>query len=88
MDNKKKDQKGFQNKKALFFILIAALIMLSFFSVMSREIKESSREEISYNKFLDMIDANQIKSVLIKSDIIEIEPMDQPNNLYKVTYYI
>lgn len=87
MDNKKKDQKGFQNKKALFFILIAALIMLSFFSYMSREIKESSREEISYNKFLDMIDANQIKSVLIKADTIEIEPVDQPNTLYKVTYY-
>ncbi len=87
MENKKKDPKGFQNKKALFFILIAALIMLSFFSYMSREIKESSREEISYNKFLDMIDANQIKSVLIKSDTIDIEPVDQPNTIYKVTYY-
>ncbi len=86
-NNKKKNGPNFQNKKALFYCLIAAIITLSFFSYLSQEFKESSTQEISYNKFLEMIEKDEIKSVKIHPDKYVIEPKEQENPLIKVTYY-
>jgi cell division protease FtsH len=87
MDNKKKNGPGFQNKKALFYCLIAAIITLSFFSYLNNQLKESSTQEISYNEFLKMIEKDEIKSVKIHPDKYVIEPKEQENQLLKVTYF-
>lgn len=85
MDNK--NQKEPQNRRAWFYVLITALILFSFFSYLSNQIEENKRQAITYTQFHKMIENGEIKSVLIKSDTIEIEPINQPNDLYKVIYY-
>lgn len=85
MDNK--NQKEPQNRRAWFYVLITALILFSFFSYLANQIEENKRQEITYTQFHKMIEKEEIKSVLIKSDTIEIEPINQPNDIYKVIYY-
>ena len=85
MDNK--NQKEPQNRRAWFYVLITALILFSFFSYLANQIEENKRQEITYTQFHNMIEKGEIKSVLIKSDTIEIEPINQPNDIYKVIYY-
>jgi cell division protease FtsH len=88
MDNKNNNNKrGGNNKKALFYILVAAILTLALFSYMSNELEANSNIKITYNEFLDMIDNNEIKSVLIKTDRLVIEPITQPNEVYDVKYF-
>lgn len=90
MDNKNdKKNNGLNNKKALIYCLVAAVITLVLFTYMSDQVKESSRKEVTYNEFLTMLNKGEIKSVLMKADRIEIVPKTQTdtNNVYSVTYY-
>jgi len=84
-DNNKKH--GANNKKALIYCLIAAVLTLTLFSYMTNQLKEGSKEKISYDQFLKMIDDKEVKSVLVKVDKIEITPLTQPNEVYDITYY-
>ncbi|WMJ90174.1 ATP-dependent zinc metalloprotease FtsH [Anaerocolumna sp. MB42-C2] len=89
MDNKKlnNNKRGMNNKKTFFYILIAAIVTLALFTYMSNQLKAGSNIEISYDKFIDMLDKGEVKSVRIQSDKIVIEPLTQPNELYKISYY-
>ncbi len=75
------------NKKALLYCLIAAVITLSLFSYMSNQLEEGSKEEISYDQFMKMVDDGEVKSVLMQSDKLVIEPVTQPNEVYDISYY-
>ncbi len=89
MDNKKlnNNKRGMNNKKTFFYILIAAIVTLALFTFMTNQLKAGSNIEISYDKFINMLDKGEVKSVLIQSDKIVIEPVTQPNQLYKISYY-
>ncbi len=89
MDNKKpnNNKNGMNNKKTFFYILIAAIITLALFTLMTNQLKAGSNIEISYDKFVDMLDKGEVKAVNIQSDKIVIEPVTQPNPLYKISYY-
>ena len=88
-NNKDNNRRGpnNNNKKSLLYILIAAVTTLILFSFLTRQIQEGSNVEISYDKFYSMLDDGEIKSVVIQSDKILIEPKIQPNDVYKTTYY-
>jgi len=75
------------NKKTFLYILIAAIVMIGLFTFMTNQIKAGTNIEISYDKFIDMLDKGKVKSVTIQSDKIVIEPTEQPNPLYKISYY-
>ena len=71
----------------MFFIcLIGALIAVMLFSYLSRQINAAKTEEITYNRFLDMIAAGDIEEVLIQSDRILITPKKK-TTYSGVTYY-
>lgn len=89
MDNKKpnNNKNGMNNKKTFIYILIAAIVTLALFTFTTNQFKAGSNVEISYDKFIDMLDKGEIKSVNIQPDKIVIEPVKQPNPLYKMSYY-
>ncbi len=89
MDNKKmnNNKRGINNKKSFFYILIAAIVTLALFTIATNQLKAGSSIKISYDKFIDMLDKGEVKSVSMQSDRIEIEPVTQPNPLYKTSYY-
>lgn len=87
-NNKNSNNKnGSNNKKALFYILIASILTLALFSYMTNELEANSNIEVPYSEFIEMIDNGEVKSILIKSDRIVIEPVTQPNEVYDIAYY-
>lgn len=91
MDNKKSNNNNHgmnnNNKKTFLYILIAAIAILALFTFMSNQLKAGSNIEVSYDKFIDMLDKGEVKSVSIQPDKIIIEPVTQPNPLYDISYY-
>ncbi len=79
-------EKG-QNRRSLIVCLVVALIMFGVFSMMNRQVEKARDQEISYDKFLEMLDQGQIKSVTLTSDQIQIIPNTQQNSLYTVKYH-
>ena len=88
MDNNKKGNKnGLPNKTALIIILISTLFIWYMFTMLSDQIKAGTRQEISYDKFLEMLDQNAVEEVVLKSDELIITPKGQENKTFKITYY-
>ena len=86
-----------QKRQSLLLLLIAALITLVCMSYFMRIMTSSSSEEISYDKFLAMVEADKVESVEITDDQINIVPKESektqsnPFNIYggqsHITYY-
>ncbi len=89
MDNKKmnNNKRGTNNKKTFLYVLIAAIATLLLFSYATNQLKEGSSIEVSYDKFVDMLNKGEVKAVSIQTDRIVIEPVKQPNPLYDISYY-
>ncbi|MBD5543240.1 MAG: ATP-dependent zinc metalloprotease FtsH [Lachnospiraceae bacterium] len=65
---------GPQKGQSLMVLLIASLIVLLGMSYIMRLMTDSSSKEITYNEFLDMVEAGTVESVVITSDQINITP--------------
>lgn len=88
MDNKNKNSNNNGNKIGIIICLVAAVFTFLMGSFMANQIKESTHKKISYDKFMDMLDKDQIKSVLIKTNgEISIVPKNQENEYLEITYY-
>ena len=86
-NNKPNGKKPNNNKTGLIICLVAAMCMLAMFLLMSNQIKESSHKKITYDKFLDMLEDGEIKTVEMKVNEITITPVKQENSFYEMTYY-
>lgn len=73
-NNKKEPEKNGYNKRMFVICLVGALLAVMIFSYLSRQINAAKTEEITYNRFLDMIKAGDIENVEIQSDRILITP--------------
>ena len=84
-NNKKKN-----TRSGMIFCLIVAVIMLLLFSYMTKQIENSTTQEISYGQFLRLLEEKKVKTVLIQfdKDRYLIEPNEQPfGEGYGITYY-
>lgn len=86
-NNNKQNKNGMPNKIAIIITLIAALVIWYMFSLLSEQVKESTNIEMSYDKFVTMLEEGQVESVLIKPDKITFLPKVQPNSAFDITYY-
>ena len=72
-DKNKKDNKGFQNLIIILFTAVLAIfVMNSLFSHM----KNGKREEVTYDQFLQWVDAGEIEEAELKYDTIEFKKRD------------
>lgn len=58
----------------VMFLLLAALIVLLVMSYFMRTMSGSTSREITYNEFLDMVEAGEVEKVVISSEKITITP--------------
>ncbi len=83
MDNNNSNNNNGRNQKGpqTFIILaVAAIITLMLFSFINNLLVDSSKKQITYNEFLEMVDSGQVKSVEIGSDSITIVPSPKSDN--------
>ena len=66
-------------KQSLLFLLIACLVTLLFMSYFMKAVNGATTQEISYDKFVQMVDEGKVESVFINSDKIEITPKTEGN---------
>lgn len=89
MDNKNKpnNKNGLPNRNALIIIAICALVIFYMYSMLSKQIEETTNKEIKYNEFIQMLEENKVKSVEFKDDRIIILPKEQPTKGLTISYY-
>ncbi len=71
---------GAPRKQSLLFLLIACLVTLLFMSYFMKAINGATTQEISYDRFVEMLDKREVASVFINSDKIEITPKTEEEN--------
>ena len=86
-NNRKDEQNKKNNRNGIILCLVVAIGVFLVFSFMQRQVKNATNKEITYDRFLEMLEDGQVKSVVLTSNEIKITPVTQQNALYKMTYY-
>ena len=68
-NNGRKPGGGNQSILALLFLILGAMLVMNLFSGMT---SSGAAEEISYNQFIEYVEADQVKSVVISNYVINI----------------
>lgn len=89
-DNKKNNTPGNKPKRTqtIIILVIAAVVTILATTFMSSLVENATTKEITYDKFLKMIEKDQIDSVKFdNSGKITITPKDSKNAYIKITYW-
>lgn len=90
MDNRNDNDKkpnGPKRNQTIITLIVTAIIAIIFISVFSMLYEGATTKEISYNKFMDMLEDKEIKElVFTSSGNIMITPKGDEKNLLSVTY--
>ena len=81
-DNKKK------NAKILVIFLIVSILGTIFFNSILTKWRNGTEKTISYNKFVTMLDKDQVKSVKVTDSQLKVTPKNEGNPFYKTTYTV
>ena len=81
-DNKKK------NAKILVIFLIVSIFGTIFFNSILTKWRNGTEKTISYNKFVTMLDKDQVKSVKVTDSQLKVTPKNEGNPFYKTTYTV
>ena len=86
------NRKGPKNGQTIIIFLIVTVITLIVMALFNSMMNGTTNQEITYNKFMEMLDNDEVESVVIESNQYVITPKQQPygfTNLkgMKFTYY-
>ena len=85
----RRDQDPNRNKKnhqSILAFLICLLVTLVCFSLFTNMLQDNS-SEITYDKCIDMVNNDEVKSVTLQSDNLTIVPKKQVNPYQEISYY-
>lgn len=85
----RRDQDPNRNKKnhqSILAFLICLWVTLVCFSLFTNMLQDNS-SEITYDKFIDMVNNDEVKSVTLQSDNLTIVPKKQVNPYQEISYY-
>jgi cell division protease FtsH len=68
---------GPKNKSSLLVLLICVLATLLIWTLFSNIMQGSTSKEITYDKFIEMLDEGKIKSVELQDGVLTIVPLEQ-----------
>ena len=85
-DNKDPRQGSGKNHQSILAFLICLLVTLVCFALFTNMLKDNS-SEISYDKFIDMVDKDQVKEVTIQSNTLTIVPKKKNSKYEDMSYY-
>lgn len=68
---------GPKNKSSLLILLVCVLATLLIWTLFSNIMEGSTSKEITYDKFLEMLDEGEVKSVELRDGVLTIVPREQ-----------
>ncbi|MCI8410438.1 MAG: ATP-dependent zinc metalloprotease FtsH [Lachnospiraceae bacterium] len=87
--NQNQNSNNKTNKNGMIAIIIATLFVFIFVCWIREQVERTTKQEITYDAFLDMLNENKVESVEFSGNKIMIKPKvsetDKP--LYVITYY-
>ena len=75
------------NRQTLFIILIVTLAMFLVITYMRSIFNNATNQKISYDEFIEKVDAGEIEKVVITQNEIKITPVGQENAYVPISYY-
>lgn len=75
-----------KNHQSILAFLVCLLITLVCFAMFTNMLKDNS-SEISYDKFIKMVDNGEVKKVTLQSDTLTIVPKQQDSDFSEKAYY-
>ena len=75
-----------KNHQSILAFLICLLVTLVCFSLFTNMLQDNS-SEITYDKFIDMVNNDEVKSVTLQSENLTIVPKKQVNPYQEISYY-
>ena len=88
-DNKKRnDKKNSDQIRMIIFVVVITLILTAFVNRCITRFNKGTETEISYDRFVTMLEDKEIKSVTIEDDRYVVVPKNQENPLVKTTYTV
>ena len=82
--NNNEKQKNYQNFIIIAIVVLAAMLAIN---MMLDRVRDSRRQEISYDTFIKWLDEDKIDQVLITSDMLEITLASEAESSLPITYY-
>ena len=86
-DKNDKDNKK-RNAKYLAVFLVVSILGTIFFNSIITKWRNGTETTISYNKFVTMVDKDQVKSVKVTDTQLKVTPKKEGNPFYKTTYTV
>lgn len=88
-NNNQNDNQDKGNRRGLIAAIIATLLVFLFVGWIKGEIESSMNQEITYDKFLQMVTKDEVEKVVFQNsnNKIVITPKKKDGDLYTVTYY-
>ena len=84
-NNNNKNKK--QNQQMLLIILVVSVVLFVILSYMRSMFQSATNQKITYDAFIEKLDAGEVDSVVIASDEITIVPKGQENAYVQMKYY-
>ncbi len=82
------DQNGPKNRQTLLMVMVCLLISLIFFGIYSSLSGQASSEEITYDRFVEMVKKDQVSEVVLSGNTLEVTPKDQKDERPGQTYSV
>ena len=84
--NRQDPNRNKKNHQSILAFLICLLVTLVCFSLFTNMLQDNS-SEITYDKFIDMVNNDEVQSVTLQSDNLTIVPKKQVNPYQEISYY-
>ncbi len=87
-NNNRNDDRGKRGNNHTIIILIISIVLALIFWQQFNKFRQSGEEEVPYDRFIEMVDAGEVKNVKIYSDKIYFTPNEAGVKTENVTYYV
>lgn len=86
-DNRNNNNNKGSNRQTLFIILIVTLALFLVITYMRSIFNNATNQKITYDEFIEKVDAGEIEKVVITQNEIEITPVGQEKAYVPISYY-
>ncbi|MEG0972507.1 MAG: ATP-dependent zinc metalloprotease FtsH [Lachnospiraceae bacterium] len=86
-DNKPNGEKSPKNGQTMLMFVMVALVILFIMSLINSKYSQLTMKEISYTKFLEMVEDGKVKSVSFSATQINITPVKEKGETVEYSYY-